>query len=129
MAWTKTGWSDLIGSSATKTLLAAAGASSGSIICYSGANHYVTMDTMIYYGASTAASKATVEWLGWNHAGASLVDTVAYYTVELIGVNAASVKATYSINVSGMDGIKVQVTNNEDTDGASFHAAAMFGYA
>jgi len=128
MAWHKTGWTDLVGTSSVYSVLAAAASTAGSMSVLNGASSYVVMDTMVKYAASTAASYLALEWFGVNHTSASLSDTISIFSVNMTGTNGASVKGTYSLNVSGKDGVRVKVKNFEDTDTACVHIAAMFGY-
>ena len=124
MAWAKTAcWNDIVGTSSTYAALAAAATSSGSIAT----GDYVTMTTQVYYSASTAASKLSLAWLGVNHNGPSLTDTQALWTAELVGVNGASVKATYTHFIGSVDGMAISVSNLENTDTACVWISAMFG--
>lgn len=126
MAWTKTAcWTDVIGSSTTKTVLAAAASTSGCLVC----GDYIVMATQVYYSASTAASYLQMDWFGVNHLGASLADTISMQSVQLTGVNGASVKGTYQTNIAAVDGMRIKAKNHEDTDSASIYVSVLLGTA
>ena len=124
MAWAKTAcWNDIVGTSSVYAALAVAATSSGSIAT----GDYVSMDTQVYYSASTAASVLDLEWLGVNHNGPSLTDTQAFAVAQLTGVNGASVKATYTHFIGSKDGVAISCSNLENTDTACVWISVMFG--
>ena len=127
MAWSKTGWTDIVGASDSLVVLAAAGSTSGSIDC-GGANPLVSLDVQVYLSSSTAASTLTVQFYGYDHRSSSLSDNVSLFEAAIEGESSASKKTTYALNVASKDGVVVKLTNDDDGDSASVWAAWMGGY-
>lgn len=116
MAWTKGAWTDLIGTDGSKTSIAAAGTSSGTIDC-NGANPFivVAIKVVVVFGGSPD-DDVTVELFGNDADDAAENDTLPIFSASIPEETSSEERATYQINVSALDSLVVTVTNNDSTD-------------
>jgi len=116
MAWTKSGWSDLIGTDLSKQSINAAASATGDIDC-NGTNPFITVavKVVVVFGDSPDDG-VTVEFFGRDADDADEPDTVAIYSATIEEVTSTEVRATYQINVSALDELEIKLTNNDSTD-------------
>jgi hypothetical protein len=128
MAWSKTAWSDVIGSDASKTSLAAGASTTGDIDC-AGTNKYISLaiKVVVVFGA-TPDGDVTVEVFGLDADGANEVDTLAMFEATVPRVTSSEERATYQLNVSALDQVRVKLTNNDSADSVSVWVSARAGY-
>jgi hypothetical protein len=128
MAWTKTVWSDLIGTNASKTSVTAGNASTGDIDC-NGTNPLVTVavKVVVVYGA-TPDDDVAVRLYGVDADGANEADTVALYEATVPYVASSEERATFSVNVAALDTLRVEVDNQDSTDSVDVWVSWMGAY-
>jgi len=128
MAWTKTAWADLIGSDASKTTVAAGSSTTGDIDC-NGANPFivVAIKVVVVFGGSPD-DDVTVKLFGVDTDGANEPDTLAMYEAAIPEVTSSEERATYQVNVSALDHLRVQVTNNDSADSVDVWVSYMGAY-
>ena len=61
--------------------------------------------------------------------GANEDDTLALWAAEIPEVSTSEERATYQLNVSALDHVKVKITNNDSADTIDVFVSAMAGYA
>jgi len=128
MAWTKSSWSDVIGSDGSKTTVTAGSTTTGDIDC-NGANPYivVAIKVVVVFGG-TPDDDVTVELFGVDADGANEVDTLALFEASIPEVTSSEERATYQINVAALDTLRVSVMNNDSTDSVDVWVSAMGAY-
>lgn len=128
MAWAKEAWADVIGTNATKITVAAAGTTTGTIDCKD-PNPLISLaiKAVSIFG-TTPDGNIKVEVLGRDTDGAAEDDTLAMWSAELPLVSTSEERATYQLNVSALDRVKVRVTNNDTADNVSVWVSAMGAY-
>jgi hypothetical protein len=130
MAWTKSAWADVIGTDTTKiTVSGGSSTTTGTVDC-NGTNPYVTLaiKAVAIYG-TTPDDSVLVEVLGVDADGANEDDTLALWSAEIPSVSTSEERATYQLNVSALDTVKVKVTNQDSTDTVDVWVSVMGGYA
>ena len=129
MAWTKSAWADIIGTDASKVTLSAASTTTGTIDC-NGANPYITLGVkvVVIFG-TTPDDDVTIEFLGRDADDAAEDDTLPIYEAAIPEVSTSEERATYQLNVSALDTVKVRVTNNDSADSVDVWVEGMGGYA
>jgi len=128
MAWTKSSWADVIGTDGSKTTINSGNTSTGDVDC-NGTNPYITLaiKVVIVFGGSPD-DDVTVEVFGLDADGANEVDTLAMFEASVPETASTEVRATYQINVSALDKVRVQLTNNDSADSIDAWVSAMGGY-
>lgn len=129
MAWTKSTWADVIGTDGTKASVSAAATATGVIDC-NGTNPFITLGVkvVVVFG-TTPDDDVTVEFLHRDADGAAEDDTIPLYEAAIPEVSTSEQRATYQLNVSALDSVKVKITNNDSTDAVTVWVEAMGGYA
>lgn len=127
MAWTKAAWADVIGTNASKAAISASATATGTFDC-NGANPYITTSfkVVVVFGTAAAAG-VKVEFLGHDADGAAEDDTLAMYEAQVPQVVSSEERATYQVNVSALDTVKVKLTNL-DGNAITAWVAAMGAY-
>jgi len=129
MAWAKTAWVNVVGTDATKINISAAGTATGTVDC-DGANPYITLAVkVVSVFGTTPDDSCLVEILGRDANGAAEDDTLALWSAEIPEVSTSEERATYQINVSALDTVKVRITNQDSADAISVWVSAMGAYA
>lgn len=128
MAWNKTTWIDLIGTNASKQSIAS-GATAGADIDCNATNKliYVTVKVVVVFGASPD-DDVSVELLGKDLDGANEADTLAMFAASIPQVTSSEERATYQFNVASLDGLRVEVNNNDSADAVTAWVSWMGGY-
>lgn len=129
MAWTKSAWQDIIGTDASKASVAHGSTTTGTIDC-NGANPYITLGVkvVVVFG-TTPDDDVTVEFLHRDADDAAEDDTIPIYEAAIPEVSTSEERATYQLNVSALDTVKVRITNNDSADAVSVWVEGMGGYA
>jgi hypothetical protein len=129
MAWTKSAWADVIASNASKTTVTSNSTVSGDIDC-NGTNPFVTLAVkVVAIISNTPQDDVLVQFYGVDTDGANEPDTLAIYEAEIPAVTSSEERATYQLNVSALDNVRVLITNQDDADAISVWASYIGGYA
>lgn len=128
MPWTKTAWSDLIGSDATKVTLSAGSTTTGTLDC-AAANDYITLGlkVLVVFG-TTPDDDVTVDVYGLDTDSGADTDTIPIRTGSIPEVSTSTEVVTYQIPVSALDHVKVKITNNDSADTVDVWVNWMAGY-
>jgi len=119
----------LRGTSTTSVEVAPSGNTGGNIDC-AGANDYISLAVRVSVLFDTAPNKASqVDFYGYNADAADTdADTIAIYTAEIPQVTTSEEIATYQVNVSALDQMRVIVTNLDTTKSIWVHVSWQAGY-
>jgi len=128
MAWTKTAWTDLIGTDASKTNLAAGSSATGDIDCNETNPYIVVAVKVVVVFGGTPDGDVKVEFFGVDADGANEPDTLAVFAATIPYSASSEERATYQINVSALDTLRVEVTNQDSSDAVSVWVSYMAAY-
>jgi len=128
MAWTKGSWTDLIGTNASKTTITTGNTSTGDIDC-NGANPFivVAVKVVIVFGGSPD-DDVTVEFIGIDTDGGNEPDTLPMFEAAIPEETSSEERATYQVNVSALDHLRVAITNNDSTDSIDVWVSFLGAY-
>ena len=129
MAWSKTTWANLRGTNTTSVEVAPSGTTGGNIDC-AGANKFISLAVRVSALFDTAPNKAArVDFYGYNADAADVdADTIAIYTADIPQHTTSEEIATYQVNVSALDQMRIVVTNLDTTKSIWVHVSYQAGY-
>ena len=129
MAWNKTTWANLIGTQTTSTEVAPSGTIGGDIDTH-GANKYVTLAVRCSVLFDNAPNQPTqIDFLPKNTDDSDTdPDTLAMFSAQIPTVTTSEEIATYQLNVSALDQLRVFITNLDTTQSVWVNVTYQAGY-